>query len=89
MAAEGETGLGKDVGASQMLCVHSFGPRIVESGLVSAEAKITEREQVRRIRVAGLECLQATGEEQGIFNKAVVEVVVYKLAQLGIDAWRG
>lgn len=89
MAAKGETGMGEDVGASQMLCVHSFGSRIVKGGLVSAEAKVTEREQMRGIWVAGFESLEATGEKQGVFDKAVVEVVVYKLAQLGIDAGRG
>ena len=89
MATEGETGLGENVSASQMLCVHALCPRIVVGGLVSAQAKIAEREQVRGIRVARLECLQAACEEQCVFSKAVVEMVVYKLAQLGIDAWRG
>jgi hypothetical protein len=38
------------------------------------------------VGVAGLEGMQATGEEEGIFHEAVVEVVVYKLSQLGVHA---
>lgn len=36
---------------------------------------------------AGVEGVQAAGKEQGVFSEAVVEVVVYDLAQLGIYAW--
>jgi hypothetical protein len=41
------------------------------------------------VGVAGLEGMQAAGEEEGVFGEAVVEVVVYELPQLGVHArWR-
>lgn len=40
------------------------------------------------VGVAGLERMQAAGEKEGVFQEAVVEVVVYQLAQLGIYASR-
>ena len=89
VAAEGEAGLGKDIGASQMLDMGSLGPRLVIGGLVPAQAKTTERKQMCRIGATGLESVQAAGEEEGVFGEAVVEMVVNELAQLGIDArWR-
>jgi hypothetical protein len=39
------------------------------------------------VRAAGIEGVQAAGKEQSVFSEAVVQVVVYELAQLGIDAW--
>lgn len=41
---------------------------------------------MRGIRVAGLMGVQTAGEEEGVVQEAVVEVVVYELAQLGVDA---
>jgi hypothetical protein len=40
------------------------------------------------VGVAGLESMQAGREEESVFGKAVVEVVVDQLAQLGGDAGR-
>jgi hypothetical protein len=61
--------------------------RIVQGLLVSAEAEVAEGEEVGGVRVAGVESVQAAGKEQGVFDEAVVQVVVYELAQVGIDAW--
>jgi hypothetical protein len=70
-----------------MLRVVALGSRLVESLLVSSQTEAAESEEVSRVRVSWLESVQAAGEEQGVFSKAVVQVVVYELAQLGIDAW--
>jgi hypothetical protein len=40
---------------------------------------------MRRISVANVESVQATSEKQSIFCESVVEVVVYKLSELGIN----
>jgi hypothetical protein len=70
-----------------MLCVGVLGSRIVQSLLVSSQAEVAKSKEVRCVRAAGVESVQAAGKEQGVFNEAVVQVVVYELAQLGIDAW--
>ena len=39
---------------------------------------------MRSISVAGIQGVQATGEEESVFVEAIVEVVVYQLSQLRI-----
>ena len=89
MAAKSEAGLSKDIGASKMLDMSSLGPRLIIGGLVPAQAKTTERKKMCCVRATGLKGVQAAREEESVFGKAVVEMVVNELAQLGIDArWR-
>jgi hypothetical protein len=82
---EGQTRLRKNIGAAQVLRLRALVLGVVVGGLVPAEAKIAQRQQVRCIGAAGLEGMQAAGEKEGVFGEAVVEVVVYELPQLGVD----
>lgn len=43
---------------------------------------------MRGFWVSRLDSLQAAGEEEGVLEKAIVEVVVYLLPELGRDSWR-
>lgn len=63
-----------------------FRLRVVESGLVSTEAEIAESQQMGGVAAAGLVGVETTCVEEGVFQQAVVEVVVYEVPQLGIDA---
>lgn len=40
---------------------------------------------MRSVSVACVEGVEAAGEEERVLYKAVVEVVVYELSQLGVD----
>lgn len=40
---------------------------------------------MRSIGVAGIQGVQPTGEEERVLGEAVIEVVVYKLSQLGVN----
>jgi hypothetical protein len=71
-----------------MLGMRTLGPRVLDCGLVSAQAEAAEREQMGGVGAAGLDGVQAAGEEEGVFREAVVEVVVDELAQLRSHARR-
>lgn len=64
----------------------SFWFGIVEGGLVSPQAEVTEGQQVCSVAVARFLRVETAGEEERVVEKAIVEVVVDEMPQLGIHA---
>lgn len=68
-----------------MLRLRCLGLGVLERSFVSSQSKVAEGQQVCSIGVACVEGVEAAGEEEGVLRKAVVEVVVYELSQLGVN----
>lgn len=85
---EGKAGLRKHVRTAQMLRRGTLQSGVVVGGLVAAHAEVAEGQQVQGVGVARVEAVQAAGQEEGVVEQAIVEVVMDQLAQLGRDAGR-
>jgi hypothetical protein len=61
VAPKGQTGLRQHKGTAQMLGMRALGARVLDGGLVSAQAEAAEREQMGGVGAAGLDGVQAAG----------------------------
>lgn len=82
---EAETCLCEYIDTTQVLCLRCLCLGMLKGSFISPQTEVAQRQQMRSVGVARVESVQATGEEEGVFGQAVVEVVVYELSQLGID----